>query len=639
MRCPNCGQWNRPSIPACVRCGTALEQTADAPSWQDQLKIGKATEYIRVDEDEAIISHPDERDALAREMAELKQRKEMGDRQQRRLREESAQRGAAPSPMTIRTHTSVDTFWTQMDTPPVTPETQPDPASIPQEPAGQDVPPQAAEQDIPRQASPIAENVQRMQRPVRSVNRSRTVVRQAGAERVQPPADRWQSMGAFDPSWADGTVYDNRTGMPRSMGYTGKLPTRGRGLRRFMYTLALLLTGAVIGLGLYFGLNWYNDHKAIQAEQNRALVSASIHNNLAAHTIMIPGEDGQQIYIRELHTAYIVTEGYATIEVEDHVWYDDIEDFTAEHLSVTLTPFVKTASGQQKPLELITYEIEVPLSPITLVTPEALRYEVVTAMYSMSFDLRPGSIVKMNGQDISDTLDAETGSLCYNATVQPIGDNVFTLSVRSPYCRENSITVVLYREPQEIPLDLSADTYTSTTLHELEIKATTMPGAEIDVLSPHTDLKITELDSTGEFSFIAVFDQIGDNTVTITASYPGKKTSVVNYVIYYLPPVDTYTKSAWPLASAEYAELISNITYRAAHNQVYVVMGKLAYLVSEKPQMGVFYTSDDGKSQPVLVENCTKKNWEVGTYYRIYADAYGTYNNMPWLCGRYVYLK
>lgn len=55
--------------------------------------------------------------------------------------------------------------------------------------------------------------------------------------------------------------------------------------------------------------------------------------------------------------------------------------------------------------------------------------------------------------------------------------------------------------------------------------------------------------------------------------------------------------------------------------------------------MGIFYTSDDGKSQPVLVENCTKKNWEVGTYYRIYADVYGTYNSMPWLCARYVYAK
>ena len=197
--------------------------------------------------------------------------------------------------------------------------------------------------------------------------------------------------------------------------------------------------------------------------------------------------------------------------------------------------------------------------------------------------------------------------------------------------------MTLYREPQEIPLDLAADTYTSTTLQTLEISCTTLPGATVDVLSDHTDLNITDLASTGEFSFYAVFNEIGDNTITITASYPGKKTTVVNYVIYYVPTASVYSAKAWPLSSAEYSELVGNITYRAEHNQVYVVMAPLAYIVSDKPQMGVFYTSDDGKSQPVLVENFTKTTWQVGTYYRIYADAYGTYDGMPWLCGRYTY--
>ena len=333
----------------------------------------------------------------------------------------------------------------------------------------------------------------------------------------------------------------------------------------------------------------------------------------------------------------MVIDGYATIEIEDHTWYDDIADLQAETMEVSLTPFVQTAAGQQQPLDIITYEIEIPLSPITLVSPDSLYTDVVTAMYSLKFTVRPGSTVYMNDNNISDTVDSSDGSLTYNATVQPVGDNVFNLRVRSPYCRESSLTVTLYREPQEIPLDLAADTYTSTTLHELEIQCTTLPGATVDVLSSHTDLNVTDLDSTGEFSFYAVFDVIGDNTVTITASYPGKKTTVVNYVIYYVPTASEYTVKAWPLSEAEYAELVSNITYRAEHNQVYVVMAKLAYTVSDKPQMGVFYTSTDGKSQPVLVENFTSTTWEVGTYYRIYGDAYGTYDGMPWLCGRYTY--
>lgn len=150
-------------------------------------------------------------------------------------------------------------------------------------------------------------------------------------------------------------------------------------------------------------------------------------------------------------------------------------------------------------------------------------------------------------------------------------------------------------------MDLAADTYTSTTLKTLQITCTTLPGATVDVLSPHTDLNITSLASTGEFNFYAVFDKIGNNTITITASYPGKKTTVVNYVIYYVPTQEIYTRAAWPLDEASYSELVGNMNYRAEHNQVYVVMARLAYIVSDKPQMAVFYTSDDGKSQPVLV--------------------------------------
>jgi hypothetical protein len=70
-----------------------------------------------------------------------------------------------------------------------------------------------------------------------------------------------------------------------------------------------------------------------------------------------------------------------------------------------------------------------------------------------------------------------------------------------------------------------------------------------------------------------------------------------------------------------------------------VVKGVVQYTVSEKPQKVVINTSDDGKSQPVLVENYTKTKWEVGKYYRIYADAFSTYANMPWLNARYTYLK
>ncbi|MGN0777627.1 MAG: hypothetical protein ACI4MJ_00620 [Aristaeellaceae bacterium] len=596
MKCPQCGQWNRASLPRCRQCGCSLEDGQSAvPSWKITLNDDtRGKEYIRVDEDGDAARAPDTRDQLAQEMDELKHRKQDGMRQQQQLRQESARRGSAPSGMTIRTHTSTDTFWNVEDNPRTT------------------------------------VRVKRGGKPVNTDDSSN------GTPPRRIVQTEWNDSRSYDPLWEETEVY-GAWQLPQSTSLHGRLPSRTRGLRRIVQVLAALLLLAVVGLCGFFGYEYFKARREEAKEQNRPAVTASIKDDLAAHTILIPGEDGTQIYIRELHASYIVTGGFATVEVADHTWYEDLVDFVGDTMTVTLTPFVKTSSGRQKPMEPIQYDIAIPLSPISLDSPDGLRTEVATAMYTISLTVRPGSTVTINGDDVSDTVSSETGSISYNATVQPIGDNVFDIRVRSQYCRENQLQLTLYREPQEIPLDLSADTYTSTTSQAIEIRATTLAGAKVEVLSPHADLNITSLDTTGEFSFMALFDHYGDNTITITSAVEGKKTSTVNYVVYYVPEPNVYTPKAWPMSAANYAELLSNISVRAARSQVYLVEGTVQYFVSEKPQMAVINTSEDGQSQPVLVENFTKTTWKVGQSYRIYGDAYSTYNGMPWLAARYTY--
>ena len=181
------------------------------------------------------------------------------------------------------------------------------------------------------------------------------------------------------------------------------------------------------------------------------------------------------------------------------------------------------------------------------------------------------------------------------------------------------------------------DTPNSTSDNSPLIFCSTVPGADVDVLTPFSDLNITDVNSTGEFSFYAMFDHIGYNTITITAAMPGKQTSVVNHEVYYVPSRPDYTIKAWPTSEAEYNELIGNIELRAKRQQVYVIKGELAYFVSEKPQMAVFYCDQEGQTRPVLLENFSSINWKEDTYYRIYADVYGSYNGMPWLAARYTY--
>ncbi len=116
MKCPQCGAWNRASMPICVKCGAQLAQeTAAEPEWQKSLKDGRrGNQYYRMDDSGQSNAEPDSRDTLMQDMAALKERKESGQRRQRRLREESQQRGSAPSSMTIRASRTAGTIYDQV---------------------------------------------------------------------------------------------------------------------------------------------------------------------------------------------------------------------------------------------------------------------------------------------------------------------------------------------------------------------------------------------------------------------------------------------------------------------------------------------------------------------------------------------
>ena len=601
MKCPECGQWNRASMPHCIQCGAPLNiDEASRLQWKDKLKDGgPSTAYLRADEFGQVDATPDARDSLAGEMQELKKRKREGAERQSRLTAKTRERSSSEVVVTEEPASAVRSRRSRHD-------------------------------DVPQ----TAVRIQTSSRNDRTRREESEIWHKV---RFMDENGAFAESRTYDP--APSGTYTQGTGSWHLAGPLGKQiapPPEHKHL--FLKVLLAVILLAAVGAGGYFGYKALAGEKGPSVNKD-AIVTASLMDDLPAHTILIPGEERTTIYIRELHASYNVLDGFATIEVADHTWYDNLEGALDETMDVTLTPFLKSASGKQTPLDLVTYQITIPLSPITLESPDALRTTVSTTMSAIKIVVRPGSRVMVNDKDCSDTVNSETGEMSYNAMVQPIGDNPYKITVRSQYCRENSLTIVLYREKQEVPLDLSVGTYGTTDQKNMKVTATTLPGAYVEVLTPHADLNITDLDSTGKFSFNAVFDHIGYNTISIKASYGNKKPSIVNHEVYYLPPADEYTKKAWPLTAEGYSELLNNLPVRIANNQVYVVKGYVQYSVSDKPQRVVINTSEDGKSQPVLVENFTKIRWEVGKYYRIYADAASSYSSMPWLNARYTYTK
>lgn len=604
MKCPNCGHWNRASFPRCFRCGTPLNAEGGATPTPAQQLTGEAPGkiYIQINEEGKSTSAIDERDKLASEMKDLQARKHRGEEEQQRLRQTGAQQGFAPSGRTVQTLTGRTPFPLPQSTSYSSDERE-------------------VEGDVRPDAIPV--------------------ISQRGLEEDAytniPPAARSARRG--------NSITMRQMKMRRRFG-----------ARRATRYLALgLLAAFVLLAGYWFLYKPFILSRQQPTLQEQAVITPTILNDLPAHRILLPGEEGQVIWIKELKKTYQVVGGYASIEVADYTWYENSQSVTQETVTATLSPYLKTAAGEQKPLEQITYEVDIPLSPLYLVSPSTNYVEVSTALYNIQFEVAKNSTVYINGEDYSDLVNTQDGLISYNASVSPIGENKITITTRSQYYRENTLTITLYRQPQQIRLDLAADIASRWSPNlvvdeaqekdakgkypqieePMTVKGTTVTWATIKVLSPHKNLDTSQLALNGSFSFQAVFDKIGTNTIIIEASAPGYETSVVKHDVYYVPIATIYTRKAWDM-DLNYTDYLNNIQTRVAKAQIYLCLGTVTQVLSENPQLALVQL-DSNYDRSVLIENLSNDTWVVGQKYRIFADAYGLYNGMPRLIGRYTY--
>ena len=632
MKCRKCGRWNQSNMPHCRYCGALLESTegyysASAPDWQNQLKDAPRS-YILVDDSGIAETTKDYRDELANEMVDLHRRKTEGEVRQQRLRAEASVKGYAPTGRSVRTTSNRGTFFSSMTD-------NPDATLRP-------VDPSLVENlsNVRPDAQHVYSSTYRGSRQQVQRTRERNPYAYGNTQRILAAGDDVESAQVYDgfhdtseyiPDFQRTDEYEHSMTIRSTKAWS----PRRIGMRSVMLALliiSLVLVSTWLVITVFIPM--------LNGSQNSAnaevTITPTIRDDLAAHTITIPGVDGQRISVRELRTSAIVTGGVATFDILDHIWYDDYEDYLQDTMNVTLTPYLITETGKQTPLSPISYDIDIPLSPIELATPDSPYKVVSTAMYTIVFYVSEGSTLTVNGEDYSDLVNTEGGKVSYNATVQPIGENVFNIVVRSQYCRENSLTVTLYREKQDIPLDLSSDIYSRSTDNVMTVRATTIPGAVVNVLSPFSDLDITDTDTDGSFTFKALFETIGDNTIIITADYPGKKQTRVEYTVYYVPSIDVYSRKAWDIVT-QYNDLMDNIDLRKSKSQIYVCIGKLVSIETTKPQRAFMECTTANGTVTVYIENSSQTTWVEGQSYRLYADAYGMYSSKPWLIARYTY--
>lgn len=595
MKCPSCGYWNRASYPKCFRCGEPLSEVqlmvSPLPAAEMESTFSKEENpeiVIEIDiyGNETIIR--DKQDKLAFEMLSLHERKRRGEQKQKQLMKRGAQRGFAPSGTQVSASAKRARMFTD---------------------------PRAQRK---RMAEVLSDDA---------------VVDYDGF--IDTPT--YQPIAGDDVHFS--SVISRNTYHQTSIPLHKAKKKRIIGARRILPYFALFMLIAAGGIALFqFVISPWIQARSHAEQKPQPLIVASILDDMAAHTVSIPAPEGSQIYIKELRKSFIVTGGYATFQIADYSWYELTENLIQPTMDVVLTPYIKTSSGEQQQMDLIRYTIEIPLSPITLINPDVDYLEVSTPIYNIKFHVMQNSKVFINGEDYSSFVNTQDGFISYNASIQPVGDNVINIVVRSQYYRENSVRLVIYRAVQDIPLDLASTLDDESSEDNMTIHATTRAGASITVLSPHRDLDTSQLATTGVFSFKAVFSKIGMNTVEIRADFPGRNSTTVKYEIYYLPNPDIYTKKAWALDSWGYPDLLANLNTRISNTQIYVFTGPVKEIISEKPQLVIMDASDgSGSERLVMLENQTKTTWKLGNRYRIYADAYGMYGNIPRLVARYTY--
>lgn len=597
MKCPQCGRWNRAQLPKCFYCGAPLPdadlQQASAVQDKDMPQPSASIIYSVDADGRTTTPRPDDRDRLAKEMQSFHSRRKRGEEQQKRILQESAESGFAPSGRGMMVETRSTRIYTEPadeDTTGLVPEGKTRPGAVPAPQYHKDIP-------------------------------------EFGYDDIEDPP-------AYQPLWDD-----SHRPRPRARGMATRSMRHVRifGLRRFLPYIALvLIISGVLAGGYLFVLKPMLTRNT-PTLQEQVTIYPSILNDMAAHTIRIPAEEGAQIYIKELRKSYIVTGGYAEITVADYTWYELNSAIDTETMDVTLTPYIKTSAGEQKLMDVITYPIDIPLSPLTLVTPDTTYLEVSTSPYNISFRVAQNSTVFINGEDYSSFVNTRDGYISYNATVLPKGENTFDIVVNCQYYRQNTTRITLYRAPQEVPLELAATLGDTSANQLMTIRGTTIPGATITVTSDYEDLDLSQLNTTGEFSFKAKFTKIGTNTITIIAERNGLSTTL-NKDVYYVPYSSTYTPKAWAMDAGGYIDFLNNVNTRVARTQIYLCRGTIVEILSSKPQLALMNVSDNEDSELlVLLENMSRDTWEVGQKYRVYADAYGVYDGKPRLVARYTY--
>lgn len=410
-------------------------------------------------------------------------------------------------------------------------------------------------------------------------------------------------------------------------------------MERIVIVVALLLCLVLICFGIYKIYFWVSNYRTTRlytrGSKTPTVNAVTMDDGRMGHTIVFYGDDGDQIFLPEMEQSLIISGGVARITIADADWFH--EDVTEiEAANVSLSPVLIDETGIRTQLPGMDFTIDVPDSPLEVISPAEDGLDIVTARYQLELQVVPGSTVLVNGEDVTDTVD-RSGLLSQNVNVYPIGDNVYTIIVRTDKHHETRREITIYREAYDFNIELDTSVSHTSSQEVMSITGVTEPNATITVETPYVENSLMFDSATGEFSFIAKFSQFGDNIVRFRASMEGKEDAVISMTVNYKPTLAKYSSLAWRMS---YDQLVN--LYEQWNGQVFKCEGPLVDIVTEGD--ATYFVMDvgtEGEQQLVILENLsTTTSPSLGRSYTAYADVSGRrmYNSeyYPMLIARYV---
>ena len=416
---------------------------------------------------------------------------------------------------------------------------------------------------------------------------------------------------------------------------------RHSAFHRILLILCWVACFIVLGIGVYKLLSWIDAYKIERLYTRGAYTPTLGEIQLAdgrnAHTVVFYGEDGDMIYLPELNRSLTVCGGVARLEIADSEWFGaEVSEY--DYADVHFAPILISQDGKETQLPVIDYTVTVPESPLTVVSPAENGLSVVTSTYPLELQVVPGSSVYVNGEDLSERVDRSGVLDDTRLSVQPIGDNIYTVIVRTPSHKETRQDIVIHREKFDINIELDENVSPTSSSAQMTITGTTEPGALISVDTDYIAESLQMDMTTGRFSFIAKFNQFGNKVVRFRASMDGRSDAVVSFTVNYKPTLGDYAAGAWKM---DYDQL--RLYFEQWNGRVFRCIGPIvdSFIADDGYQYFIMDVGTDGTQKLIVLLNySTITSVNLGPTYDVYADVIGRYmyksSYYPMLAARYV---